>query len=31
VVQDGEVSIQIKDQGGLKWGGTRPRANDAAS
>lgn len=31
VVQNGEVSIQIKDQGGLKWGGTKPRANDAAS
>jgi hypothetical protein len=29
-VRDGKVVVQIKDSGGLKWGGTRPRANDAA-
>ncbi|OCF30440.1 hypothetical protein I316_07927 [Kwoniella heveanensis BCC8398] len=31
VVEDGEVAIEIKDQGGLKWGGTLPRAQDTSS
>ncbi|WVR06467.1 hypothetical protein IAU60_003498 [Kwoniella sp. DSM 27419] len=31
VVEDGEVDIEIRDQGGLKWGGTLPRARDASS
>ncbi|EIW73449.1 hypothetical protein TREMEDRAFT_42362 [Tremella mesenterica DSM 1558] len=31
VIEDGRVGIEIKDPGGLEWGGTLPRANDAAS
>ncbi|OXG27210.1 hypothetical protein C367_02639 [Cryptococcus neoformans Ze90-1] len=31
VVQNGSVDIEIKDQGGLRWGGTLPRARDTAS
>ncbi|WVF69132.1 hypothetical protein IAT40_003906 [Kwoniella sp. CBS 6097] len=31
VVEDGQVAIEIKDQGGLKWGGTLPRAQDTSS
>jgi len=31
VVEQGMVDIQILDEGGLKWGGTLPRAKDAAA
>ncbi|WVQ96630.1 hypothetical protein IAU59_003735 [Kwoniella sp. CBS 9459] len=31
VIEDGQVAIEIKDQGGLKWGGTLPRAQDTSS
>ncbi|KAK8858698.1 hypothetical protein IAR55_002927 [Kwoniella newhampshirensis] len=30
VIEDGKVDIQIKDPGGLEWGGTLPRAADTA-
>jgi len=29
-VKKGKVKVEIKDQGGLKWKGTKPRANDIA-
>ncbi|AAW42848.2 CAP1-related [Cryptococcus deneoformans JEC21] len=31
VVRNGSVDIEIKDEGGLQWGGTLPRARDTAS
>lgn len=29
-VKNGKVKVEIKDPGGLKWKGTKPRANDIA-
>ncbi|WVQ73253.1 hypothetical protein IAR50_002821 [Cryptococcus sp. DSM 104548] len=31
VVKNGSVDIEIKDEGGLNWGGTLPRASDTAT
>jgi beta-1,2-xylosyltransferase len=30
VVEEGEVRVEVIDQGGLDWAGTLPRARDAA-
>ncbi|ODO05163.1 hypothetical protein L198_01851 [Cryptococcus wingfieldii CBS 7118] len=31
VIKNGSVDIEIKDEGGLNWGGTLPRASDTAA
>ncbi|WWD18593.1 hypothetical protein CI109_103046 [Kwoniella shandongensis] len=31
IIENGQVDIQIKDPGGLEWGGTLPRAADTAN
>ncbi|WVW84823.1 hypothetical protein I302_106858 [Kwoniella bestiolae CBS 10118] len=31
VIEDGEVEIEIRDPGGLKWGGTLPRAHETSN
>ncbi|WWC88513.1 uncharacterized protein L201_003424 [Kwoniella dendrophila CBS 6074] len=31
IIENGEIEIQIKDPGGLKWGGTLPRAKETVN
>ncbi|WVQ65645.1 uncharacterized protein L199_003823 [Kwoniella botswanensis] len=31
VIEDGQVEIEIRDPGGLKWGGTLPRAHETSN
>ncbi|WRT67909.1 uncharacterized protein IL334_004883 [Kwoniella shivajii] len=31
IIEDGEIEIEIKDPGGLKWGGTLPRAHETSN
>nr|XP_018262209.1 uncharacterized protein I303_05225 [Kwoniella dejecticola CBS 10117]OBR84367.1 hypothetical protein I303_05225 [Kwoniella dejecticola CBS 10117] len=31
IIEDGEIEIEIRDPGGLKWGGTLPRAHETSA